>query len=168
MQPQRHSIRLKDYDYAQAGAYFVTICVKDRACVLGMIENEKMQLSDYGKLVSTSWEWLAQQYAYVELDAWAIMPNHLHGIVFIHDNLRGGSRTAPTVSRKTLGRLIGAFKTVSTKQINAVRNISGLPFWQRNYYEHVIRNEDDLFRVRTYIVNNPLQWALDDENPDRH
>ncbi len=92
------------------------------------------------------------------------MPNHFHGIVFLLDDRRGGSRTAPT-KRKPLGRLIGAFKTVSTQRINEIRNTPGSPVWQRNYYEHVIRNETDLEEIREYIQNNPLEWLEDENHP---
>ena len=94
------------------------------------------------------------------------MPNHLHGILILSDeqeSRRGGSRTAPTT--KSLGRLVGAFKTVSTKRINLLRRSPGEPFWQRSFYEHVVRDEDDLRRVREYIVANPSRWAEDEENP---
>jgi putative transposase len=113
-------------------------------------------------IVSATWQWLPEQYPYVELDTWVVMPNHFHGIVFLLDDRRGGARPAPT-KRKPLGRLIGAFKTVSTKRINELRTTPGQPVWQRNYYEHVIRNEVDLEEIREYIQNNPLKW-LDDEN----
>ncbi|MBI3025425.1 MAG: transposase, partial [Candidatus Tectomicrobia bacterium] len=102
-----------------------------------------------------------------------VMPNHFHGILVIHDVRRGGSRTAPTETiaplsqrRKTLGRLIGAFKTISTKRINAERRTPGQMFWQRNYYEHVIRNEKEMQAIRDYIATNPLRWHLDAENPN--
>ncbi len=156
------------------------------------------------------WAWLADQYDYVELDHWVIMPNHIHGIIVITDDRRGeiyhirrgGSRTAPTTEQsdigartaptttpttpttvqsdiggqpaptteqstptKPLGRLIGAFKTVSTRRINEQHAMPGAKFWQRNYYEHIIRNEADLDRIREYIENNPLRWELDKLNP---
>jgi putative transposase len=98
------------------------------------------------------------------------MPNHLHGVVVINDMGRGGSRTAPTMDiagPKPLGRLIGAFKTVSTKQINALRGTPGSTLWQRNYYEHVICGEAELDRVRRYVKDNPLMWDMDQENPGR-
>ena len=115
---------------------------------------------------------LEQQYPYVNLDEWVIMPNHLHGIIWIIQNdstdRRGGSRTAPTQPiqlSKPLGRLVGAFKTVSTKQTNIFQNTPAAPLWQRNYYEHIIRNDADLRRIRQYIRDNPLRWAIDRENP---
>jgi REP element-mobilizing transposase RayT len=157
----RRSIRLPAYDYARAGAYFVTVVCKDRTLLL----EEPL----YGEIVEQVWHWLAAQYDYVVLDQYVIMPNHLHGIIFIRDSSRGGTRTAPTdaAKRKPLGRLVGAFKTVSTKRINEMRGTPGLPVWQRNYYEHVIRNEDELDHIRRYIMDNPARWAQDPENPGR-
>lgn len=172
---QRRSIRLKGYDYSQAGAYFVTVVAQGRECLFGNEEEGGLRLTEHGKSVETAWQWLAEQYRYVNLDEWVVMPNHLHGILIIHDDGEecgvggGGSRTAPTglVKRKPLGRLLGAFKTVSSKQINLMRNTPGALVWQRNYYEHVIRDETDLNRVREYIATNPARWAEDDENPGR-
>jgi REP element-mobilizing transposase RayT len=92
------------------------------------------------------------------------MPNHFHGIVFLFNDPMGGSRTAPT-KQKPLGRLMGAFKTVSTKRINEIHGTIGKPVWQRNYYEHVIRNETDLEEIREYIQNNPLKWLEDENHP---
>ncbi len=176
---RRNSIRLKGYDYIQAGAYFVTICTRGRECLFGDIMNGEMQLNEVGRIMANTWEWLATQYAYIELDAWIVMPNHLHGIIVIlNDDStsgsgRGGSRTAPTqiaiakpVTRKPLGRLIGAFKTVSTQRINELNGSSGAPIWQRNYYEQIIRDEKSLQQIREYIISNPLKWGLDHENPN--
>ncbi|MFH1090613.1 MAG: transposase, partial [Pseudomonadota bacterium] len=172
---RRRSLRLEGYDYSQAGAFFVTVCTRDRECWFGEItEGGEMKLNEYGQLVQTSWRWLADQYHHVELDEWVIMPNHLHGIIWlIEDDRRGGSRTAPTQEvrtaptkkRKPLGRLIGAFKTISTKRINQLREMPGAVLWQRNYYEHIVRDEMELNQVREYIINNPLKWDLDGENP---
>jgi REP element-mobilizing transposase RayT len=170
--PNRHhrrSIRLKGYDYTTAGAYFVTLCVEGRQDLLGDIVDGNLQLNEYGRIVETSWEWLGQQYPYVDLDEWVVMPNHLHGIVVICDDRRGDSRKGDSriasTKRKPLGRLVGAFKTVSTKQINLVRGTPAATIWQRNYYEHIIRNEGELARIRKYIVENPLKWDLVQENP---
>ncbi len=116
-------------------------------------------------VAAESWQWLARQFSFVELDKWVVMPNHLHGIIVILDDeiRRVDSRIAP--KRKTLGRLIGAFKTISTKRFNEMRDAAGASFWQRNYYEHVIRNEKALNRIRQYILDNPLRWETDPENP---
>ncbi len=165
---QRRSIRLKGYDYTQPGAYFVTICTQNRESLLGEIVEGEMMLNEYGQVVVGCWIWLAKQYPYVELDEWVVMPNHAHSIVILSgmdDSRRGGSRTAPTT--KSLGRLVGAFKTVSTKRINQMRHTPGAPVWQRNYYEHIIRDEDELNRLRQYILDNPVQWEMDENNPNR-
>ncbi len=166
--PQRHhrrSIRLRGYDYSQSGAYFVTVCTQNRKCLFGDIADGQMVLNDAGGIVAHTWRWLATQYDYVELDEWGIMPNHMHGIIVITDVCRGGSRTAPTGKRKPIGRLVGAFKTVSTNRINEMRGMPGGKLWQRNYYEHIIRNDDELNRIREYIANNPIRWEMDRENP---
>ena len=164
----RRSIRLQGYDYSQAGAYFVTIVTWQREMLFGKIVNGEMKLNEFGEIVSQKWQWLETQYEYMELGAWVVMPNHFHGILVIHDDGRGGSRPAPTpTKRKSLGGLIGAFKTVSTKQINLLRNTEGQVVWQRNYYEHIIRNESEMDRITRYIESNPARWADDDENPTR-
>lgn len=155
--------------------YFVTLCTFDHGNLFGEITAGRMILNAYGQIVADTWLWLSQQYPYVTLDAWIIMPNHFHGILVIEDinqdkgNNQGGSRTAPTektpssnvADRKPLGRLIGAFKTVSTKQINHLRDTAGAPVWQRNYYEHILRDENGLNSIRYYIVTNPERWAED-------
>lgn len=142
----RRSIRLKGYDYRSAGAYAVTICADGRECALGRVVDGEVELSDLGRVAAESRTWLEKQYRYVSLDAWVVMPNHLHGIVIIHDDDGDGSHRAPNGSgetaptrdtgakRKPLGCLIGAFKTVSTKRINQLRDTLGARFWQRNYY----------------------------------
>jgi hypothetical protein len=98
----RRSIRLKGYDYSQAGAYFVTIVAWRRECLFGDIVNGEMDLNEFGEIVSQKWQWLETQYEYIELGAWVVMPNHLHGILIIHDDGRGGSRPAPTLSYNRL------------------------------------------------------------------
>ena len=138
-----------------------------------------MRLNELGQVVANAWQWLAVQHPYIELDKWIVMPNHFHGILVITDTpRRGGSRTAPTLDTaphpsntlqppddrtkiKPLGRLIGAFKTVSTKQINQIRQTPGTPIWQRNYYEHIIRDENRLQQIRQYIATNPDSWQQD-------
>ena len=169
---RRRSIRLQGYDYSQAGAYFVTVCTPYRRCLFGDVVDGRVVLTRYGRIAAECWEWLGARDPHVQLDEWIVMPNHLHGIIVMSDdNLagKGGSRTAPTVTiaRKPLGRLVGAFKTVSAKRINSSRGTPGARFWQRNYYEHVIRSEDELQRVREYIAGNPGKWMEDPENPRR-
>ncbi len=186
---QRRSIRLRGYDYSRDGAYFITICTQKRKCLFGEIKDGDMRLNAAGKIVADSWKWLGRQYDHVELDEWVIMPNHMHGIIVINGGCRGGSpdgrggssdgrggssdgrggsRTAPTVTRrKPIGRLIGAFKTVSTKQINESRKTPDAKLWQRNYWEHIVRDEPELNRIREYIGNNPAEWEMDTLHPRR-
>ena len=184
--PRRRPLHLPGYDYAQAGAYFVTVCTRAREPLLGQVVAGEVVLSPFGQIADAVWRWLGEQYAYVVIDTYVVMPNHLHGILWIVDDpvsaagglggcLRSGrSRTTATqtplpneTKRKPLGRLIGAFKTVSTKQINLLRSTPGAAFWQRNYYEHIIRGERALERIRRYIRSNPARWEYDHENPSR-
>jgi len=169
--PQKHhrrSIRLKGFDYSSAGTYFVTIVAWRREMLFGEIVDGINLLNDCGKIVAEKWEWLETQYSYVELGAWIVMPNHFHGILVIHEDGRGGSRSAPTpIKHKPLGGLIGAFKTVSTKYINLLRNTEGQLVWQRNYFEHIIRTEREWDNIHRYIESNPSMWTEDDENPNR-
>jgi REP element-mobilizing transposase RayT len=185
----RRSIRLKGHDYSDSGIYFITICTYHREEVFGAIVDGTIELNELGKIVVKHWQWLSTQYSYVTLDEWVVMPNHLHGVLAITDtSRRGGSRTAPTNhccgtptpnqccdlptisnndrKRKPLGRLIGAFKTVSTKEINQIRNAPNTPIWQRNYYEHIVRDRTSLQYIRHYIRNNPLSWKEDQLHPD--
>ncbi|MBD2070383.1 transposase [Leptolyngbya sp. FACHB-671] len=166
----RQSIRLKGYDYSLTGAYFITLCTHQRECLFGEIVDGEMRLNELGQVVADVYLWLATQYSYVHLDAWIVMPNHLHGIlVLTGDPRRGVSRNAPTedaTKRKSLGRLIGAFKTVFTKRINLIQSTSGSLVWQRNYYEHIVRNEKSLHDIRQYIHHNPISWQQDQLHPD--
>ena len=165
----RHSIRLKGYDYSQSGAYFITICAHNWECLLGTIVDEQMMLNDYGRLVETEWMITANIRNNAELDAFVAMPNHIHGIIRIAR--RGTLQRAPT--RESFGNpisdsiptIIRLFKSTVTKQINRLRDTAGAPVWQRNYYEHVVRDKDDLFQIRRYIVYNPAKWDLDQDNP---
>ncbi len=172
----RRSIRLQGYDYTASGIYFVTICVQNRHCVMGEVINGEMILSPIGRIVADAWCWLAEQYDYVMLGAWTVMPNHLHGLLMLVDmptlgsgrgtSRRGGSRAAPTGKVKPLGQLIGAFKTVSTKAINELQETPGTRFWQRNYYERIVRNEREQRAIEQYIYNNPATWPEDKLHPD--
>lgn len=161
----RRSIRLRGYDYSRNGAYFVTICSWNREVTFGDILDGKMRPNECGKIIDAAWSWLGQQYPYLELIGHVVMPNHFHGIL-LFDQSMGGSRTAPTQRAKHLGGILGAFKTHSAKLINEVRQTSGSPVWQRNYYERIIRDEFELKRIREYIQSNPANWIDDKNNPD--
>ena len=170
---RRRSLRLPRFDYTQQGAYFVTICTRNRACLLGDIVEGRMHLSEAGRLAQAVWEDLPHHYPHVQIDVWVIMPNHMHGIVILAEaqateddmpvDVGAGLKPAPT--RHGLPEILRAFKTFSARRINALHNTVGTPFWQRNYYEHIIRNEAALNRIRQYIADNPARWAEDPENP---
>ena len=170
---RRRSIRLPGFDYAQPGAYFVTICTWDRACVLGQVVNDEINLSQAGRVVQATWEDLPRHFPHVRLDAWIVMPNHVHGIIVLTDPddmpVGAGFKPAPANNsgspRHGLPEIVRAFKTFSSRRINAARSTVGAPFWQRNYYEHVIRNDESLNRIRQYIKDNPARWHEDPENP---
>jgi len=130
----RRSIRLPEYDYSQDGWYYVTLCVLGNKCLFGKYTDGVIQLYQYGRIVEKCWKWLAQQYSYVHLDEYVVMPNHLHGIII--------------------------------KQVNIIRNTPGRKLWQRNYYEHIIRNEEELNHIRQYIIDNTINWRKDEENPN--
>jgi putative transposase len=173
----RHSIRLREYDYSAIGAYFVTICVHMRECLYGGIINGEMELNEVGRMVEEVWKVLPKRFPQVELDEYIIMPNHFHGIVVINNEsghvgaihelpLHHGAISAQMHRRNMLlPKIIGYFKMNSAKGINRLRDMQGVPVWQRNYYERIIRDEKDLNAARKYIAENPLKWVDDQENP---
>jgi putative transposase len=169
----RRSIRLREYDYSQNGYYYVTICTRDRKCWFGNVVNGKMKLSGIGEIVKQCWDTIQQHFDDVILDEMVIMPNHLHGIIVINGNngqpynalcCRGLINQTPTTTKwilqKTqnmvLGKIIRFFKARSCRLIhmNGFNEFQ----WQRNYYEHIIRNDDELYMIRKYIINNPLRF----------
>jgi len=175
----RQSIRLHGYDYSRKGAYFITICAKNRQCLFGKITNDKMVLNKYGKIVQDEWMESSRIRKEIKLDYFIVMPNHIHGIIFI-TNQNPSSRSTETndvgatgrsplprgPKPKSLGSFVAGFKSIITKRINEFRKIPGSSVWQRNYYDHIIRNENELHQTREYIVNNPAKWEYDRENPD--
>jgi putative transposase len=207
----RRSVRLKAYDYAQAGAYFITVCTHRRNCLLTTIADEETVLSRYGEIVQKCWDEIPSHFAHAELDTFVIMPNHLHGIVILTDtstshtggtvgaqhmdglrsdivgaphvddprlntvvNNVGAQHAVPSTTQAfhslppgSLPTIVRSFKSASTKRINDWRGTRASSVWQRNYHEHVIRNDSELDRIREYVATNPLAWALDRENPHR-
>ena len=187
----RRTIRLKGYDYTQVGAYYVTVCVNDRKCVFGDVKNKEMVVNEYGEMVDKWWRELTRKYDMVEIDEYKIMPNHLHGIIVIvgadlcvrpddvgnvyknhiddhnTDNINIKGQTRRSAPTPTVGTIIQWFKTMSSNEyIRNIKNHNWPPFdtrlWQRNFYEHIIRNEKDLNRIREYIVTNPAGWEEDE------
>ena len=176
----RRSLRLKGYDYTQVGAYFVTIVLQDRLCLFGEIVNTEMQLSQAGEVARRVWDGLPDRFPTITIDTFVIMPNHLHGIIMIDQIPPVGAAlvAAPTHAQSVhlqpaLGAIIGAYKSLTTVEYTrGVKTMKWTPFrrrlWQRNYYEHIIRNEDALKHIRQYIISNPGQWDSDKENPCFH
>jgi putative transposase len=175
----RRSIRLRGYDYSRPGYYFITICIHDRKKrLLGNIINNKFIENDFSGIVRACWNDLPNHYRYIRLDEFIIMPNHIHGIINIcdaadvraglkpaltgttHDCHGAGLKPAPT-KRHGLPEIIRALKTFSSRQIN---NTGQFFKWQRNYYDHIIRDDNSLYFIRKYIRENPLNWSDDQEN----
>ena len=148
---RRQRLRLKDFDYATPGGYFVTVCARDQRCVFGRIQGDLMTLNRLGRLVEDALDGIAEFHPGVDLDASVVMPNHVHAIVVV-DRLRFRPPPVPAV--------IGAFKARASRR-------AGRALWQRGYFDRVIRTEVELLAFREYISTNPLRWALDRENPER-
>lgn len=183
--PQRQSIRLPDYDYSTEGVYFITICTKNRECLFGEIKNGAMELSKVGQVVRNYWLEIQKHFENVQLDEFVIMPNHLHGIIILEKRveciqplqknhvgvqyIEPAPGPAPTqtkyqhVTPKSIGSIIRTFKAAVTRWCRE-NSLEG-QIWQRNYYEHVVRNEKSLNKIRQYILDNPLNWTQDAENP---
>ena len=189
----RRSIRRQGYDYSQAGAYFVTICAQGRECLFGGIENDVTALNGYGCVVHDEWLRTAGIRAEIRTGEFVVMPNHFHGIVIINESTAGAIRELPLrtynhfvgaihesplqsplpgTSRQqrrqmALSKIIGRFKMLTAKRINEIRQLPGVPVWQRNYYEHVIRDEADYAQIAEYIADNPRRWEEDVLHPGR-
>jgi len=170
----RRSIRLKGYDYTQPGAYFVTICTYQREILFGEIVDGKMLLNPCGDIARDEWFKTAQIRENVQLhpDEFMIMPNHLHGIIrIVEPDVRARRRRAPTHESfgnpvsGSIPTIVRSYKSSVTKRINLLLNSPGAPLWQRNYYEHIVRNQGELNAIRGYIQNNPLKWEIDQDNP---
>lgn len=159
---QRRSPRLANYDYASPGTYFVTLCTTAGKLTFGEVRDSNVRLNRYGSIVAQCWNDIPQHFGEVGLDLYVVMPNHLHGLVVLGDSIN----VPPSLlSCPSLHKVIGAFKSAATRRINALRATSGAPLWQRTFYEHVVRSDHGMERIREYIVNNPAKWELDEENP---
>jgi REP element-mobilizing transposase RayT len=225
--PQKHhrrSVRLKGYDYSSEGAYYVTIVAQGRECLFGGIIDGEMHLSKYGEIIQKWWDEILVHFLNVELGAFVIMPNHIHGIIYIvterrgevlsprdnpnsnnqdiispHDHPKNNNQNVnigdaynqggeindegvktknqggetqnmggetPPLRGPTLGQIVAYFKYQSTKAMNKIETENSITkFWQRSYYEHIIRNEKELQQKTDYILDNPSQWDEDDDNP---
>jgi len=190
----RRSIRLQDWDYAGEGAYFVTICTHERLCLFGEAVDGEIRLNEYGQIARACWEEIPLHFSHAQSDVFVVMPNHVHGIIILatpvgarhavplqghavplqwhavplqnavplHGQNGGFGKPVPG----SIPTIIRSFKSAVTKRVNALRDVPGVPVWQRNYYEHIIRNERELTRISEYIMGNPANWETDDNNPD--
>ncbi len=154
------SSRLKDYDYSSDGAYFITICTKDREHFFGEIVDEKMQETEQSKICMACWLDLPNHYPNCILDEFIIMPNHVHGIVVIQNQNTNNNKT----KQYSVSEIIRGFKTFTARKINYSRCTKGMPFWQSRFHDRIIRNEEELNRIREYIFNNVLNWESDRNN----
>lgn len=175
--PQRKKLRWDGHDYRSQGLYFVTICTHQRRCIFGEVDGDVMILNSLGLIAEVEWWRSMKMRPEISPGSFIIMPNHIHGLVAItpQEDLpplgpfayAGRTRYVPTRTPRSLGSFIAGFKAAATKRINEARRSPGVPVWQRNYYDHVIRNEADLARVEQYMATNPERWAAHRENPDR-
>jgi putative transposase len=184
--PNRRSIRLQNYDYTQAGAYYLTICTAARMSLFGRIVDGVMQLNDYGRVVEEEWLQTGNLRANVDLDAFIVMPNHFHAVLLIVDmppqriNETDQGMSAPCpydlqtpTNKRQFGKpiagslptIVGAFKSAVARKITRTLGISSHSIWQRNYHEHIIRNRTELDRIREYIEYNRVNWEHDKNNP---
>jgi putative transposase len=185
--PLPKSIRLPEFDYAGNSVYFITLCIAERAHLFGEVRNGAMAMNEFGWIVWEEWERSAEIRREIELDEFVVMPNHFHALVTI---VPDGAFELPACNAlpeaerfgrepqahgraplrrtpRSLGSLVAGFKAATTSKINTLRGTVGTPLWQRNYYERIVRNENARTQIASYIENNPLQWSVDRENPDR-
>ena len=207
----RRSLRLQGYDYASAGMYFITTCTHQRECLFGEVVNGEMGLNALGQLVDAYWQRLPLHFPNLQLDAFIVMPNHIHGILVLTDgrgaalgnneepftenicpnatphsdalskpgvafgqmgsvNAKDGLPNAaplpPRLVSGSVGAIVLNFKSITTRTLNRIKRSPGLSLWQRNYYEHIIRDDESLQTIRQYVQQNPLSWQQDQLHPD--
>lgn len=184
---RRRSTRLPRFDYASPGAYFLTAVTKDRECVFGDVVYGVMRMNDAGRIVDSAWRDMPKRFPHVVTDAWVVMPNHVHGVLFVTERIHGvipvgagssrpgigpgigrpisigGAITAP-LRANCLGQIVGHFKYQTTVDVARTTGVGFMKLWQRNYWERVIRDEQELNRTRQYVIANPSQWNNDEFN----
>ncbi|MHC5614763.1 MAG: transposase [Nostoc sp.] len=165
----RRSIRLKGHDYTQPGAYFITLCTQGRQCLFGNVVKGKMQLNYLGHIAFNCWEAIPDHFPHIELDTFVVMPNHLHGVLV-------GARQCHAPTTEQFGKpvcgststVIRSYKSVVSKSINIIWHTKEQSIWQRNFYEHISRDQKSLDHIRQYILDNPQRWTDDPENPQHN
>lgn len=180
---QRKQLRLKGYDYSQCGSYYITICTQNRSCLFGDVRYGEIVLNDYGKIVQNEWCKTGEIRENIFVEDFIVMPNHIHGIIRVDDDAtkghmqcgnrgdgdvkNGHMQCAPTGNSfggsvsNSISTIVKLFKSTTTRQIKQIRNASKSSIWQRGFYDHIIRDEDDLNRIREYIFTNPAKWEED-------
>ncbi len=180
----RKSIRFMGYDYTLAGAYFVTIISFRRVCNFGEIEKGEVNYSKIGQVIFDCWQNIPEKFSYVKLDEFTLMPNHLHGILWLLEHRGKGEafsavtdirrqskseNASPLRPKGTRSRSLSAvmqnYKSVSTRMVNRKFFKPGNKIWQRNFHDRIIRNNRELNAIRQYIIDNPLNWEMDKDNP---
>ena len=180
MKTRKNSLRLDNYNYSWTGAYFITICSYKKESLFGKIDDYSMQLNSFGKIVQGCWDQIPGKYKNIKLGDFVIMPNHIHGIIWIVGAIHESPETKQTIHKSPckngvirelplrverrkmlLSKIIGRFKMNSSKLINNIRNSAGEHIWQRGYYDHIIRNDKDLNNTKQYIQTNPQNWQTD-------
>jgi len=172
---RRRSIRMPKFDYASGGVFFVTICVKGRECLFGEVVECQMRLNEAGRLAVDCWESIAVHRRNVELDTYVVMPNHVHGLLRVapvgatlaSPSSEPALRVAHGPPPNSIGAIVGAFKADVSRRMNRLRLARRHSVWQRDYHDHLVRNDRALDRIRNYIAANPARWSTDPENPER-
>jgi putative transposase len=166
---QRHSIRLADFDYTAVGAFFVTICTDRQICLFGQVVEDEVRLSSFGQVANREWLRLASRFPGLMLDAFVVMPNHLHAILILWRDRKDIGPQKEAFGHPVTGSIptiVRAYKSSVALRINRQRGTPGAPVWQRNYWEHVIRETEDWSRIREYVLANPRRWNEDRLAPD--
>lgn len=173
--PRKHrrSIRLKAHDYS-GGVFFITLCIEQRACVLGEVVDGQMMLSEVGQIAQECWDAIPDHFEHAICDAFVVMPNHVHAILalqrFNTDSTNNSTQPETRLkligaTKGSLGSVVGSYKAAVSKRVNNLWVTPGAKFWQRNYHERIIRNDNELQSYRDYIAQNPARWHEDQENP---
>jgi len=152
------------------------ICTQGRECSLGSIQEEEMRYSQHGEIAAQGWDFTSNHFQSVDLDWWVVMPNHVHALIVIQDSSKGSvlqptpaisidAKNLPITPQSLLAKVVAHYKYHTTKKINLARNLPGVRFWQRNYYEHVVRSPESMQKILDYIMTNPMRWNEDQLNP---
>ena len=166
---RKANIRLSGYDYTRSNHYYVTACTENKREWFGEIKNNEMILNSYGKICLEHLQNLPVYYKNIKIDTFVIMPNHFHAIIIMQNNQINHSGQALGLSlhisqNKSLSKINGDYKSFSSREINKITDNGHKFKWQRSFYDHIIRNEKSLRKIREYITNNPVAWAEDEEN----